>query len=133
MDTLRASPALTALAPVRDQPKVETNNFDAVRLFAAFLVLGSHHLFLSGMTQPKPTGNTLGEVAVMIFFVISGYLISQSWYRDPHIVRFIMRRILRLWPALAAATVLIALVCLPITTLPWRLFASDALHHFVAR
>jgi peptidoglycan/LPS O-acetylase OafA/YrhL len=57
--------------------------------------------------------HTLG---VKIFFVISGYLVSDSWLRDPNIVRFLARRCLRIFPALAMVTLLSALVVGPLLT-----------------
>lgn len=111
----------------------ETNNFDALRLGAALLVLYSHQFFFLGQPQPSLAGTTLGEIAVMIFFVISGYLVAESWYRDPHIVRFTTRRLLRLWPALAVATIAIVLACAVITTLPWHDFWVGGARHFVTR
>lgn len=109
------------------------NNFDALRLCAALLVLYSHQFVFLGKPQPSLAGTTLGELAVMIFFVISGYLVAESWYRDPHIVRFAMRRLLRLWPALAVATIAIALACALITTLSWHDYWASGTWHFVAR
>ncbi len=44
----------------------------------------------------------------MVFFVISGYLVTASWYHDPHAIRFAIRRVLRVWPALTAVVVLTA-------------------------
>lgn len=127
------NPAGTAPPPARAHAHGQANNFDSVRLFAALLVLCSHHFFFLGRAQPAPTGNTLGEMAVMMFFVISGYLVSESWYRDPHIVRFILRRLLRLWPALAVATLAITLVSALITTLPMHAYFGHGTQHFIAR
>jgi len=85
------------------QPK---NAFDAVRLGAAFLVLVSHAYPLTGQPEAEPllvlTGGraTLGEMAVYVFFAISGYLVTRSWLADPHLARFMLRRCLRLFPAL---------------------------------
>jgi peptidoglycan/LPS O-acetylase OafA/YrhL len=109
------------------------NNFDALRLFAALLVLVSHQFFFLGGSQPSPTGNTLGELAVMMFFVVSGYLVSESWYRDPHLVRFLLRRLLRLWPGLAVATLAIALAGAAVTSLPLHAYLGEETWHFIAR
>ncbi len=112
--------------------RARTNNFDAIRLVAALLVLCSHQLFFLGKAQPTVGGYTLGELAVMMFVVISGYLVAESWYRDPHLVRFILRRFLRLWPGLAAATIVIAAASVFLTSMA----AGDylgAVRHFVAR
>lgn len=109
------------------------NNFDAIRLFAALLVLVSHQLFFLGDAQPKIAGRTLGEIAVMMFFVISGYLVAESWYRDPHLVRFLLRRFLRIWPALAVAAVVIVFAAAFVTDLPMRDYFGGATRNFVAR
>lgn len=79
------------------------NNFDCIRIVAATAVLFSHHFALTGQPEPSFFGlHSVGGVAVIVFFVISGYLVTSSWYNDPHFVRFSARRILRIWPALVA-------------------------------
>jgi peptidoglycan/LPS O-acetylase OafA/YrhL len=85
------------------------NNFDAIRIVAAFTVLFSHHHALTGQAEPRFLGlYTWGTAAVIVFFIISGYLVTASWYNDPSFVRFGLRRILRIWPALAVAAALTA-------------------------
>jgi peptidoglycan/LPS O-acetylase OafA/YrhL len=110
-----------------------SNNFDAIRLVAALLVIFSHQLFFVGKAQPLFAGYSLGEIAVMAFFVISGFLVADSWYRDPHLVRFILRRFLRIWPALAVATLVIALAAVLVSTLPPHEYFRHATWHFIAR
>ncbi|MDO5289579.1 MAG: acyltransferase [Pseudomonadota bacterium] len=99
-------------------PLPHANNFDAIRLAAALLVLYSHHYTLTGQAmEPSFLGiNTLGGLAVSMFFTISGYLVTQSWFADPAPVRFALRRILRIWPALTAVVLLSALVLGPLLT-----------------
>lgn len=41
-----------------------------------------------------------GTAAVYMFFAISGYLVTQSWQKDPHCGRFLLRRSLRIFPGL---------------------------------
>lgn len=89
-----------------------TNNFDAIRLVAASMVLCSHQFALLGQPEPQPFGLLrLGTLGVLMFFSLSGYLVAQSWERDPHPWRFAVRRFLRIWPALAVVVVLAA-VCM---------------------
>lgn len=109
-----------------------SNNFDAIRVVAALSVIFSHQLFFVGRAQPLFAGFSLGEIAVMAFFVISGFLVADSWYRDPHLVRFILRRFLRIWPALAVATLVIALAAVLVSTLPPRGYFGHATRHFIA-
>lgn len=107
------------------------NNFDGLRLIAALLVLCSHQFVLLGRHEPAPLGDSLGGVAVMMFFVMSGFLVAQSWYHDPHLMRFALRRLLRLWPALMAATVVIALLGALLTSLPLHEYFGRDLRRFV--
>ena len=52
------------------------NNFDAIRIAAASMVLLSHHYALTGQVEPSFFGiHSLGGLAVTVFFVISGYLV----------------------------------------------------------
>ena len=100
--------------------KSRKNNFDFLRISAAFLVLISHQYALSGLQEPG-FNVSLGSLGVMIFFSISGFLVSQSWRQDPHVFRFLLKRFLRIWPALAVVTFISAVVLGPIlSTLSWR-------------
>ncbi|ELW9531216.1 acyltransferase [Burkholderia cenocepacia] len=105
------------------------NNFDFLRLLAAFAVLYSHQHALVGL--PEPTlglPDSLGAFGVSIFFSISGYLIAQSWERDPNLLRFATKRVLRIWPALLVVTVLAAFVLGPIVSdLPVATYFQDPL------
>jgi peptidoglycan/LPS O-acetylase OafA/YrhL len=94
-----------------DNPPVppRSNNFDALRLLGALLVFYSHQFALTGHKEPMvhaPTGTAFGSTGVYIFFAISGFLVCQSWLRDPSAWRFAQRRFLRIWPGMTAAIVL---------------------------
>lgn len=91
------------------------NNFTALRLLAAFMVLFTHMFAISGRPEPAILpGLGYGNFAVSMFFIISGFLITASWQSDPSVKRFLQRRILRLWPAMAVAFGLTMLVLAPI-------------------
>ncbi len=65
----------------------------------------------------------VGGVAVMAFFTISGYLVTLSWLRDPRLLAFAGKRLLRLWPGMLVAIAAGMLVFGPVfTTLPVRDF-----------
>jgi peptidoglycan/LPS O-acetylase OafA/YrhL len=98
------------------------NNFDFIRLFAALCVLFSHQHALTGLAQPSVLQiHTWGGLGVLIFFSISGFLVAQSWEADPHLGRFTIKRLLRIWPAFAVVTLLCALVLGPLLSpMPWR-------------
>jgi peptidoglycan/LPS O-acetylase OafA/YrhL len=58
----------------------------------------------------------MGLLGVYIFFAISGYLVAQSWSRDPHVLRFMAKRALRIFPGLVVCTLLSVLVLGPLLT-----------------
>ncbi len=90
-------------------------------------MLLSHQFALLGKPEPVFLGRmNFGSLGVCIFFALSGFLVSQSWMRDPHAGRFAARRLLRIWPGLFVVTALSALILGPlVSTLPGReYFAS---------
>jgi peptidoglycan/LPS O-acetylase OafA/YrhL len=102
------------------------NNFDVLRLVAASLVLVSHCYPLTGHAEPFAalTGVTLGEVGVVMFFAMSGFLIAKSWRDEPEPGRYFRKRALRLFPALVVAVAFTTLVLGPLFT---KLSVSDYL------
>lgn len=100
------------------RPIDRPNNLDTVRLLAALMVIVAHSCVpFDEWKQAHIAG--WGRIAVMIFFVLSGYLITASWQSNPCIVDFSINRTLRLLPALAVVVLLAALVLGPLmTTLP---------------
>jgi peptidoglycan/LPS O-acetylase OafA/YrhL len=103
------------------------NNFDAVRLLVALCVLISHQRALSAMPEPDILHVfSLGGLGVAVFFAMSGFLVAQSWHADPHVLRFAAKRLLRIWPGLAVAVALCAVVLGPlVSTLPLRDYFAD--------
>jgi peptidoglycan/LPS O-acetylase OafA/YrhL len=105
------------------------NNFDVLRLVAATLVLVSHSYPLTGREEPfrALTGVTLGEVGVVMFFAMSGFLIAKSWSDEPEPRRYFRKRALRLLPALVVAVAFTTLVIGPLfTSLSLSDYLTDA-------
>lgn len=97
------------------------NNFDFLRFFAASLVLVVHSYPLTGRRPDEPiellTGyENGGEFAVAIFFVISGYLITSSWLNSSSTTSFLIKRALRILPALVLTVLLSAFIIGPLVT-----------------
>jgi peptidoglycan/LPS O-acetylase OafA/YrhL len=96
------------------------NAFDFLRFVAAFAVLYSHSFALLGLWEPFlvfrfPAAN----IGVYVFFVISGFLVCQSWDRDRSLARFAARRGLRLLPGLFIAVCFTVFILGPLmTTVP---------------
>src|SRR5579864_9851466 len=107
----------------RSAPGHRANNFDFVRLVAALSVVFSHSFLIAEGTQAHEpfvvlTGNqcVLGLVGVFVFFVISGYLVTDSFCRHPNPSAFVLRRAARIYPGLAVNGLVIACVIGPIVT-----------------
>ncbi|MFP3553207.1 acyltransferase [Paraburkholderia sp. SIMBA_049] len=111
------------------------NNFDFLRFFAASVVLFSHCYPLTGHQGAEPiaaiTGiDSGGGLAVAVFFVISGYLITGSYINSKNIADYVVKRVLRLFPALTVCVILTILVLGPaLTTLPFREYLRHPFTH----
>lgn len=92
------------------------NNFDALRLLAALAVLISHSFAIAGDPQPHVGAMDVGTIGVMVFFGISGFLIAQSWLLDSHVGRFLVKRCLRIFPALVVLLLICALAIGPLVS-----------------
>lgn len=95
------------------------NNFDFLRFLAALLVVTSHSFWLHGGPYPELAlfGDTaIGTLAVYMFFIISGYLISASWLHSRSTLDFIAKRLIRIFPALIVATLLTILLIGPLAS-----------------
>ncbi len=102
------------------------NNLNLLRMIAATSVLVSHAWPIAlgpGAAEPLSglLGWSLGGVAVLVFFAISGFLITRSFERQPT-ARWLLARLLRLGPALLVVLVLTVLLLGPLVT-SWPLRA----------
>jgi peptidoglycan/LPS O-acetylase OafA/YrhL len=119
------------------------NNLNLLRVAAAMLVLVSHSVTVAtGRADLEPgrslLGLSLGDVAVDIFFVVSGFLVTGSLTRSNSLRKYAMARGLRIVPGLWVALVFTVLaVATSFSALPagqvlsdpltWRYLARNAL------
>jgi peptidoglycan/LPS O-acetylase OafA/YrhL len=120
-----------------------TNHFDIMRLTAALLVVFSHSFNLSHgkvlgkqyepLMQLSKGQITLGGLAVLVFFVISGFLITASFDKDKNVLSFFQKRFLRIYPGLIVVVLLTALVLGPLMTeLPlWEYFKKPETYNYL--
>lgn len=96
------------------------NNFNLIRFLAAFAVLFSHSFpILYGSNANEPLialglGITLGELAVDIFFVTSGFLVFASLIRSENLFVFSVARGLRIFPGLLVMLVIVIFLIGPL-------------------
>jgi peptidoglycan/LPS O-acetylase OafA/YrhL len=104
----------------------KNNNFTLLRLLAAFSVLYGHSYALSigvsGLEDPISSilitywGESLPSLAVDLFFVTSGFLVTASYCQRNNLQVFVESRLLRIFPALIIAVILCVFVVGPIST-----------------
>jgi peptidoglycan/LPS O-acetylase OafA/YrhL len=107
------------------------NNFNLIRFLAASAVLLDHSFAL---VAPDIAAGAfidfakleIGRLAVDVFFIVSGFLVTRSVLTQPTLVDYAVARFLRLFPALLVATIGIAFVLGPlVTSVSWQDYFSD--------
>ena len=97
------------------------NNFTLVRLILASLVILGHSpeivdgdIHREILTRMTHGAVTFGYFSVAAFFLISGYMIVQSWEQRPILLNFLKKRVLRIYPAYVVSSVLCAFIVGPL-------------------
>jgi peptidoglycan/LPS O-acetylase OafA/YrhL len=88
------------------------NALNVWRLVLASAVILQHSWPLTGHTAPGL--NSLYDVSVDGFFVLSGFLITASWVRKPRLREYFAARSLRIFPGLWVCLIVVAFVIAPI-------------------
>lgn len=111
---------------IQEAFKERSNNFTLLRLLAAMTVLYSHSYVLSlgaGGGENifnnfiiKYWGESIDALAVNLFFVTSGFLITASYLHRDNLLAFIEARILRIYPGLIVAVLFCVFVVGPFVT-----------------
>lgn len=111
------------------------SNFDCLRLIAAAAVMFSHaFLIAEGTEENEPFVRMLGErniigiYGVMIFLILSGFLVSRSAEMSRSVPDFLWRRALRIYPGLAVCGLVLGLAVAPFfSSLGAREFAASGI------
>jgi peptidoglycan/LPS O-acetylase OafA/YrhL len=98
------------------------NNFDFIRMMLAVLVIFSHSYPLGTGSEAREPFNLLtrgqatgGHIAVDLFFIISGFLITASFERSRTIGSYLKKRVLRIYPGFIVAMLVCALLVVPLS------------------
>jgi peptidoglycan/LPS O-acetylase OafA/YrhL len=110
----RLDPASPAVARVGKK-----DGFGTVRLVVACGVIAFHAMPITGDYEGWGWGQHwyhYGTLTVAAFMAMSGFFVMKTWERDPNVVRYWVRRGLRIMPGLAAVVLLSAFVLGPLVT-----------------
>ncbi|MEW5770259.1 MAG: acyltransferase [Pseudomonadota bacterium] len=111
------------------------NNFNLIRIVAAYAVLVTHGFALAvGTAGVEPfrdaLGMTMGTIAVDVFFLTSGFLVTASLLTRKSTIEFIWARVLRIFPALFVMLLLTVLgLGAFFTSVAWPTYLSDPQTH----
>jgi len=116
------------------------DNILELRLLAALMVIFGHSYVLVGPQRvaDDPLHRLLPpafmhQIGVMMFFAISGFLVTLSYQRRPDLLRFLRARALRLWPALIVCAAMWSFVIGPmLSSLPVQDYFADGDNHGTA-
>lgn len=103
------------------------NNFDALRIIGAMMVLISHCWPIC-FNQRDPTllGAPLGTMGVYVFFFTSGFLITKSIRSTKRKINFAINRAIRIYPALIVCILATTFLAGPLlSTLPAAEYISN--------
>lgn len=103
----------------------KNNNFDFLRFFFASLVFYVHsYAIYTGKAPFDFSGEFIfilsksqidgGELAVNMFFLISGFLITMSWIKNPDTFGYFLKRIFRIFPGLIGLFIFVLFIIGPI-------------------
>jgi peptidoglycan/LPS O-acetylase OafA/YrhL len=116
------------------------NNFNLIRLAAALSVLAGHSVGVLGLPPEREfffdrLGVSLAEIAVDVFFVTSGFLVTASLINRRSVAAFAWARALRIFPALWVMLILTAFALGPaLTSLSAKdYFASPTTRDYFAK
>ena len=112
------------------------NSFDMVRLLAALAVVVGHFYPMAGRGDPLDgwwgTDEDLGGFAVLIFFGISGYLITESVLNGASARFYAASRLLRIYPALLVCLVICIIAGIFLTNADLREYFTTQTFQFFA-
>lgn len=94
------------------------NNFTMIHIMAALMVMVGHQFILTGNSAPSIMGMSFHGLGVKILFLVSGYLVSASFIREPNIGKYLIKRISRIYPPLILCLIMSVVVLSLITNAP---------------
>lgn len=102
------------------------NNFALLHYVAASMVILGHMVAFCGSVPPIILNVSTHETGLHILFIISGFLVARSFSRNPNVLKFWAKRLLRLYPALCVCVVVCAIGGFLLSGLTWAEYFPGA-------
>lgn len=108
-----------------------SNNFDFLRFFLAFIVIYTHAYTMAGVHASSWRGRLKmfdfggAWLAVDGFFIISGFLITQSFLNSRGAGDYFKKRVLRIYPGFVMALIFCVFVVGPLAGVPLESYFRD--------
>jgi peptidoglycan/LPS O-acetylase OafA/YrhL len=115
------------------------NNFGFLRLlFASSVVIGHAPEMIDGNQSREIVHRifgtqTLGGLAVMGFFLISGYLITKSFLNSPQLQGYLLKRVLRIYPGFCVAYWICFIIVAPLAGADTSQMGARSFFHAIRR
>lgn len=106
------------------------NNFTFIHIIAALMVIIGHQFTLMGLSTPIIFGTDINGLGVRVLFLVSGYLVSASYIRCKSPIKYLFKRISRLYPPLFLC-LLITIIVMRIITIEPKYYWESALVYFL--
>jgi len=107
------------VSPARRAPSRAPDGFGTLRLVIACGVIAFHAMPITGDYDGWGWGQHwyhYGTLTVAAFMAMSGFFVMKTWERDPDLVRYWTRRLLRIMPGLLAVILVSVFVLGPLVT-----------------
>jgi peptidoglycan/LPS O-acetylase OafA/YrhL len=105
--------------------RLRDNNFDALRLVFASMVVLFHLGILSQAASLAWSLHVSASFAVQAFFVVSGFLVTMSFENSSSVKSYVSKRLRRITPAYIVVIIAAALGLSAISTLPFTEYFRD--------
>ncbi|MGH3586505.1 MAG: acyltransferase family protein, partial [Pseudonocardia sp.] len=102
------------MASLQDRFDPRRNGFDLLRLSFALLVAIDHGVSAHHGGHPRIGQTGIGDLALDGFFVLSGFLVTRSWFALGSFPRFAWHRFLRIMPGFWVCLLVVGFVAAPV-------------------
>ena len=106
----------SSYASSANRGEIRKNNFTFLHLLGALLVIFGHMYYFVGELPFTICGNYVQVFGCKIIFILSGYLVTKSYLREPYFLPYLKKRVFKIFPSLTVIVLLTIFVLGPIFT-----------------